>query len=178
MLLLKDIKCIFKIALRLKSFLKLKLKYYLSLYFNFINMVNTLLQLLSFKDNKPWSWIGLSMNPNIDFSIIKDSLGETILDLVLKHPDWNGLSYNPSITFDIVLKNPDKPWNWIRLSKNPNITSDDVLKNPDKPWNWIGLSENPNITFDIVLKYPDKPWDWYWLSRHPNITFDIVLKYP
>jgi hypothetical protein len=108
--------------------------------------------------DKPWSWYGLSRNPNIT------------LEQVEKYPDkpwnWYGLSWNPNVTMEMVEKYHDKPWNWDGLSRNPNVTLEWVEKYPDKPWDWYWISENPNMTLEIIEKYPDKPWSWKGLSQN------------
>ena len=84
--------------------------------------------------DKPWSWVGLSQNPNITFDIV-----EKYID---KPWSWYGLSQNPNITFDFVEKHMDKPWVWSSLSYNPNITFDFIKKYIDK-WSHRDFMANP-----------------------------------
>ena len=85
------------------------------------------------RDNpeKPWSWFGLSRNPNIMWKIVRDNPE--------KPWNWFFLSKNPNITWEIVRDNPEKPWSWVGLSKNPNITWEIVRDNPDRPWKYSAL---------------------------------------
>ena len=79
---------------------------------------NDVLMLLYLFPNKKWNYRWLSINPNITWDIVKNTLE--------KKWDWYELSRNPNITWGIVKNNPEKPWSYYGLSLNPNITWDIV----------------------------------------------------
>ena len=89
----------------------------------------------------PFNYVGLSMNPNITWTIVQSNPGLPW--------SYEYLSMNPNITLEIVQSNPGLPWSYEYLSMNPNITLEIVQSNPGLPWSYKYLSMNPNITFGI-----------------------------
>ena len=116
---------------------------------------------------KPWSWRGISCNPNLTMEMIE------------AHPekpwDWWGISRNLNITMEMIEAYPEKPWWWYGISCNPNITMEMIEAYPEKPWNWWAISHNLNLTIEMIEARPKKPWNWRGISQN-KLNFESICK--
>ena len=124
------------------------------------------------KRKVPWSFRGLSQNPNVTMEILRAN----------PKCNWSysALLANPNLTWEYIKDHLDKPWDFKILSRHKIVTWEIIQQHPEIPWDWANISANPNITWDIVKANPDYTrvvrdrWNPEALSSHPNITLDIV----
>ena len=116
----------------------------------------------------------------IDKDVIKDIIGEKIIQYVTKHKkffwDWEYLTTNKNITTKVIEEYINMPWNWDVMGCNPNINMEFVEKHIDKPWSWLNLSECINCS--EIDKYINFPWDWEAVSANSTLTIEFIDKYP
>lgn len=138
-----------------------------------------------------WDYTKLSINPNINISLVKSMRGKnwymyylssnsgiTYEDVIYSGSlnwDWSGFSRNKNFTWNLInqeLHKKDHKLQWAGISRNPNITNEIVLRNSMLSWNYYSMSLNPSITFDLVEELCGKYWDYDNLCLNPNITSD------
>jgi hypothetical protein len=126
-----------------------------------------------------WNYKLLSINPNITWEFIKETIESKTYNKLPKNNRWNInslCSHNRSITLDIIRKNKYK-WNFSRLSKNSIITPKIVEDNPDIPWDKNELAKNPNFSWAYLLEhyFEDESELVIHYSNNPNINIKDIL---
>ncbi len=95
--------------------------------------------------NIPWSYRGLSANPNITFEFMQS------------RPDlpwvWSAASRNPNITWNIISANRNIKWSRRMLARNPNITWKIIRDNQYFGWNFRAIAKYAFGGAGIVGKY-------------------------
>lgn len=139
----------------------------------------------------PWSYKGLSYNPNVTFENVLDNLHESW--------DWFGVSKHNNVKMEHVIANPTLPWNGGGLSVNPNIVWEHVCMHPNLDWDlslivlsldvplssvpekyipqyWVRMSRT--CSFDYIVSHPSFPWNWYSVSLSERVTWTDITEHP
>jgi hypothetical protein len=140
---------------------------------------------------KPWRWLNLTYNMDLDVIQRNGDLPwdaiwlhhkmqmvpfEEILNKTPEHTlDYGSLSFNASVPIQYVLDNRTMPWDWRGVSMWLVKDLETVLHNVDLPWSWYGLASNTNLSFEKdVLGNLNLPWNWGGLSLHMAKIKDVL----
>jgi hypothetical protein len=124
----------------------------------------------------PWDWCGLSRNPNLTFSIIKEHID---------YPwNWYYISSHNDITWDIVINNPQYPWSIFNFSDNKNLTWEIVINNRSLQWNWLSVisrfscgKHDGLMDFGIIVTKKGIYIDESLVDLVPNLNISTPLMY-
>lgn len=168
---------------------KMPLLYNFINYYNGIELKDTLDNLISsnpsisLDDIKKypikWNYSELSINKNLKWSFILDTIKNPSYKKLNQDEKWRflQLSDNPVIDIKIVKSFPQYKWDYKKLSQNSNITLKIIKENPQISWDYnYMLSSNPNIKLNDLLK-ENKDIDISVYSSNPNLTIKDLIKY-
>ncbi len=148
---------------------------------------------------RPWNWIDLSSNCNVNINWIHE-LSKICYDINMVFDNspypyimipsdyyrssksipwcWSRLTSNKGIKWIDIVSNLDLSWEWRWMHCRDDVTIKIIMQYKHLSWNWHLISYWTTLTWKIIVNNKEIPWTWAIISAHPNVTLDIIKNNP